>query len=369
MITRVIDRHGLDTLMTSLQTDGFKVIGPTVADNTIVYDEISSTADLPEGWGDEQDGGKYRLVRRGDDALFGYTLGQSSWKRFVFPPEVELLRIRSSNGALEFSTPQPSSPRYAFFGARPCEVAAIGIQDNVFLGPTSSDPTYASRRADLLVVAVNCGTAAATCFCTSMGTGPAAADGYDIVLTEIPVDGGYRYLLEGGSDHGEALLNLVDGAEASDSDLEAGRAVTRSTVEAMVRHMDTNEIRELLVNNPDHPRWTDVAARCLTCGNCTMACPTCFCSTMTDRVTLDGEAIRTRKWDSCFSLDFTDLHGHPVRGSTKSRYRQWMTHKLGTWHDQFGTSGCVGCGRCITWCPVGIDITEEVAAMREVVPI
>lgn len=369
VITRVIDRHGLDTLMTSLKEDGFTVLGPTVASNTIVYDEVSSTADLPQGWGDEQDGGSYRLVERNDDALFGYNLGQTSWKRFLFPPAVELLRIRSTNGSLEFAGTEHGRKRYAFFGARSCELAAIAIQDKVFLGPAAVDPTYATARDDLFVVAVNCGTAAATCFCTSMGTGPACTEGYDIVLTEVGTDPGFEYLAQSGSERGEVLLQTLEGRSADDSDIEAGRAVTRSAVAAMVRHMETDGIRGLLVDNPSHPRWEEVAKRCLTCGNCTLACPTCFCSTMTDSVTLDGEAVRTRKWDSCFSLDFTDLHGHPVRGSTKSRYRQWVTHKLGTWFDQFGTSGCVGCGRCITWCPVGIDITREVAAMREEVAV
>jgi len=354
--------------MTSLQDEGFKVIGPTVGESAIVYDEVASTGDLPEGRGDIQDGGKYRLTAREDEALFGYNLGQSSWKRYLFPPHVELLRIRSSNGDLEFTpTPQPR-PKYAFFGARACELAAIAIQDQVFVGPAGADPTYAARRQDLFVVAVNCGTAAATCFCSSMETGPRCSNGYDIVLTELPTEDGFEYLAEAGSNRGTAVLESMEGRVADEADVEASQKVTENTEAALVRQMNTDGIRDLLVDNPDHARWEQAAERCLTCGNCTLACPTCFCSTMTDSVTLDGEAIRSRHWDSCFSLDFTGLHGHPVRGTTKSRYRQWMTHKLGTWHDQFGTSGCVGCGRCITWCPVGIDITEEVAAMREGVP-
>lgn len=351
-------------MISALVDDGFTVVGPTRADNAIVYDELTSTADLPVGWGDVQEGGEYRLVKRDDEALFGYNLGQSSWKRFLYPPRTDLLRIRSSNGALEFSPYENHSTRYAFLGARSCELAAIAIQDNVFLGGCH-DPTYASARSDLLVVAVDCGTAAATCFCTSMGTGPACADGFDIVLTEVPANDGFDYLARSGTDRGQALLEKIDCPLAEPEQVEAGRAVTRSAIEAMVRHLDTDGIRDLLVENRDHPRWEQVAKRCLTCGNCTLVCPTCFCSTVTDQVGLDGEATRTRIWDSCFSLDFSGLHGHPVRRSAKSRYRQWMSHKLATWYDQFGTSGCVGCGRCITWCPVGIDITEEVAAIRE----
>jgi sulfhydrogenase subunit beta (sulfur reductase) len=134
----------------------------------------------------------------------------------------------------------------------------------------------------------------------------------------------------------------------------------------MGRTLDTADIKALLYRNYEHPRWDNAAARCLTCGNCTMVCPTCFCTTVEDVTDLKGEhAERWQKWDSCFTMDFSYIHGGIIRSSPKARYRQWMTHKLATWIDQFGTSGCVGCGRCITWCPVAIDITEEVRAIRE----
>jgi ferredoxin len=145
----------------------------------------------------------------------------------------------------------------------------------------------------------------------------------------------------------------------------AAAAVVAQTASQMGRSLDTAGIKELLQGNPNHPRWDEVAERCLTCGNCTMVCPTCFCTTVEDHNDLTGtSAERVRKWDSCFTLDFSYVHGGSVRNSNKSRYRQWMTHKLASWIDQFGTSGCVGCGRCVTWCPVGIDITAEVAAIR-----
>ena len=134
----------------------------------------------------------------------------------------------------------------------------------------------------------------------------------------------------------------------------------------MGRALDTGNIQGLLYENAEHPRWEQVAQRCLTCGNCTMVCPTCFCTTVEDTTNLAGDqAARTRRWDSCFSLDFSYIHGGPVRSSTRARYRHWITHKFAAWIDQFGSSGCVGCGRCITWCPVGIDVTEEIRSLRE----
>ena len=135
--------------------------------------------------------------------------------------------------------------------------------------------------------------------------------------------------------------------------------------ERMGRSLDPTDLRGLLARNLEHPRWDDVATRCLSCTNCTLVCPTCFCSSVEDVTDLAGEgAERNRVWDSCFSVDHSYIHGGSIRPSGRSRYRQWLTHKFGTWHDQFGTSGCVGCGRCITWCPVAIDVTEELAAIR-----
>jgi sulfhydrogenase subunit beta (sulfur reductase) len=141
--------------------------------------------------------------------------------------------------------------------------------------------------------------------------------------------------------------------------------VVEGTRAQMQRAMVPNAA-ELLGRNLEHPRWDAVAERCLSCANCTMVCPTCFCSTVEDTTDLTGDHVeRWRRWDSCFTIDFSYIHGGAIRRETRSRYRQWMTHKLSSWHEQFGSSGCVGCGRCIAWCPVGIDITEEARAIYE----
>jgi sulfhydrogenase subunit beta (sulfur reductase) len=364
-MTRMLELDGLDALFGALSSRGYQVLGPTVRDGAIVYDEIESTAELPVGWKDVQDGGTYRLVRRDDDARFGFAVGPTSWKRFLFPPRIRLWKATQESPASELEIEEePHEPRpFAFVGVRACELAAIAIQDRVFMGGRHVDRDYAARRENALLVAVNCHEPGGTCFCVSMDTGPKARDGYDLVLTEL-LDGGHRFLVEAGSERGDEILAELGGVEAAEQDLRAAAQQAEDAAGRMGRTLDTRDIRDLLVDNLEHPRWDEVAERCLTCGNCTLACPTCFCSAVEDANELDGTAERHRVWDSCFSVDYSYIHGGAVRQSPRSRYRQWMTHKLGTWHDQFGSSGCVGCGRCITWCPVAIDITEEVAAIR-----
>jgi len=341
------------------------VLGPTLRDGAIVYDELDSAADLPIGWTDRQDGGSYRVERRADEARFGFAVGPQSWKRFLFPPEVRMWRARrNGNGAPVVREEPVDETPLAFIGVRSCELHAIEIQDRVFIGGKHVDRDYAARRDGAFLVAVNCYEPGGTCFCTSMGTGPRVQSGYDLVLTEL-LDGEHRLLVEAGSERGAEVMAELQGRAVAEADRAAADASIESAAQRMGRTMDTHDIRDLLMRNLEHPRWDDVASRCLSCGNCTLVCPTCFCSSVEDTTDLSGdEAERWRVWDTCFSVDYSYIHGGSIRPTGRSRYRQWMTHKLGTWFDQFGSSGCVGCGRCITWCPVAIDITEEVEAIR-----
>ncbi len=362
----MIERSALESLIQALARRGFTVMGPTVKSQAIVYDEVRSAADLPAGWTDVQEGGTYRLQRRDDEALFAHNVGPNSWKSLLFPPTIRLWKARrGGDGSLEVEPPQ-EPPRYAFIGVRSCDLHAIAIQDRVFVGDRYVDRDYEARRRDAFIVAVTCGKAGGTCFCVSMGTGPRAESGFDLSLTELFEDGGeHRFLVEVGSERGAEVLAELPHRDAGEADRRLADEVIARTAGSMGRTLDTDGIKELLYENAEHPRWDDVARRCLTCGNCTLVCPTCFCSTVEDVTDLAGtEAERTRRWDSCFTLDHSYIHGGSVRDSNRARYRQWMTHKLASWIDQFGSSGCVGCGRCITWCPVAIDITEETAAIR-----
>jgi ferredoxin len=366
--TVTLDLEGLQRLIDVLGERGFTVLGPTVRDGAVAPGPVASVADLPRGWGDRQEPGSYRLRRRDDDALFGYAADAIGWKAVLFPARE--LMWSGSVGPDGFDVrPGPAAssygePPYAVLGIRSCDLHAVAIHDRVLAGRTHADVHYAARRRDAFLVTVVCSDPSGTCFCVSMGTGPRADAGYDLALTEL-LDGGHRFLARAGSDRGADVLAEVGGRDASGRDGEAAERVVERSVAHMGRSMDTTDLRDLLYDNAEHPRWDDVAARCLSCGNCTMVCPTCFCTSVEEHTSLSGhDTEHWRIWDSCFTTDFSYLHGGSVRASPRSRYRQWMTHKLAAWIDQFGTSGCVGCGRCLTSCPVGIDITEEVAAIR-----
>ena len=358
----VLGPDGLQALIAALAARGMEVIGPVERDGAIVLDRITGIADLPAGRTDRQAPATYRLADRDDGALFGYAVGPHSWKRFLHRPVETLFRVRRIGQELAFEPPRETPPRTAFLGVRACELAAIAVQDQVFQRGAYINTEYAGRRGQAFLVAVNCGDPAGTCFCTSQNTGPRARAGYDIALTEL-LDGRHEFLAEPGSDSGAALLAYLPTRPATPADWQAATAVAERAAAAIQRRLPGEGLKEALQNHPEHPHWDAVAERCLACANCTMVCPTCFCTTVEDHSELDGQAAgRTRRWDSCFAGDFSYVHGGAVRTETRSRYRQWLTHKLAHWWDQFGRSGCVGCGRCITWCPAAIDITAEAAA-------
>jgi ferredoxin len=373
-----IERAGIDQIISSLWQQHFAVVGPTVRGAAIELDELHSTSDLPIGWTNEQTPARYRLIKLPVESLFAYTVSPHSWKRYLFPPILKLFSARTNgkgfhivsggNGSVGTSVPEAADEArpYAFLGVRSCDLHALFVQDKVFRSGPYQDEYYRRTREQTWIIAVNCTLASGTCFCVSMKTGPKASSGFDLALTEVITQDEHYFLVETGSDRGRTLLEGVAHRPAESAEVSMGEELIENASQQMGRSLDTENIQEILYQSAEHPRWDVVAARCLTCANCTMVCPTCFCATMEDVIDLSGtNAERLRKWDSCFTMDFSYLHGGSVRSSVKARYRHWLTHKLASWIDQFGTSGCVGCGRCITWCPVGIDITEEYRAIRE----
>jgi sulfhydrogenase subunit beta (sulfur reductase) len=361
-----LPKPGLEGLLNNLRQMGYQTLGPRVRDNAITYGMIEGMADLPQGYQSEQQAGRYHLVNPGHDHYFDITPGPDTWKQFFFPPVIQTTSLqrdpddprlwRYEGGAMDI-------PSYALIAVRPCELAAIQVQDRVFLREEWQDPIYRSRRQAAFILTVNCLHPCGTCFCASMGTGPKAERGFDLSLTELED----VFLVEVGSDAGRMAMAGLKAQPASafyTHSAEVGLEDARQHMGRQLPH--PQELPDLLLNNLDHPQWEVVAKRCLSCTNCTQVCPTCFCWDMREAADLAGNhTSRERVWDSCFNPDYSYVVGGNSRPNTRARYRQWLTHKLGGWQQQFGVLGCVGCGRCITWCPAGIDLTEEVAAIRQ----
>ena len=364
----VIGADALPVLFSVLQGLGYTVVGPTVRDGAIVLAELASAVELPYGWGVDTEAGHYRLRRRGDTAAFGHSAGPQSWKNILHPARARMWSAdRAADGVVV--TGADEQPRYALLGVRPCDVRAIGVLGRVLTGGQNVDAVYSGRRDGAFVIAVECTEPGSTCFCVSMGGGPGAESGFDLALTKLGDGGDHRFVARSGTEDGARVLAQLPRRDADDASVRQAREAVEQAATRMGRSMPFISLQQLMADSRQSPQWDDVASRCLTCGNCTMVCPTCFCTTSEDVTDLTGDhAERWRVWDSCFALDFTTMHGGQTRTSGQSRYRQWISHKLGTWHDQFGESGCVGCGRCIVWCPVGIDITAEAASLAALLP-
>lgn len=366
--TNIISKEQLAEVLKKLQAVGYQLIGPTIQDKAIVYGKIHKIEDLPIGWTDHHDKGSYRIVEREDQALFGYNVGPYSWKKFLFPPEQSLFTADKSTAEIKVKVTQPNGngQKLALLGVRACELHAIKIQDQVFSHQHHADAGYTKRRKDAFIIAVNCTVAGNNCFCTNMQTGPQATGDFDLALTEVLQENKHYFILEIGSELGGKLVQGLSLPEAGTKELTEAKEICDKVAKTIKLRFDNNKVKQLIQGNQESPLWDELNQRCLNCANCTLVCPTCFCSTMLDTTNISGtESERIRHWDSCFHNDFSYMHGGPIRKSIKSRYRHWISHKLAHYHDQFGTSGCVGCGRCITWCPVGIDITEEVVKLQE----
>ncbi len=349
-------------LIDALTHEGYKIVGPQVRDGTVMWDEIQDVIDLPRGWQDYQELGRYRLEPSDSQKFFNVVHGPESLKKFVFAPREPLLVIERKNESLDVQVEPPLQEKLAILGVRACDLAGLAIQDRVFMGDLFSDPYYQSRREGLFLVAVNCTRALSTCFCASMGTGPKAQIGFDLALTELEEG----FVVEWGSRAGKNMLASLNLPIVSAESMTKAQDQIAACARSQTRHVDNQQLPQALYDAHNHPHWDEVASRCLACTNCTMVCPTCFCHTTEEVPDLEQQrSEHTRLWDSCFTENHGYIHGKNVRPTIKDRYRMWLTHKFASWIDQFGSSGCVGCGRCLTWCPVGIDPTEELHALLD----
>lgn len=339
---------------------GYDIHAPTRREDSLVFAATSSSDALPWGVSDAQSPGSYRLEAGPVARVFAWANGPQALKPLLFRPDEPLWRVtRNEAGVLSFKAIEPDAPLLAVIGVRACDLAALALQDAHFLGK-AEDGYYRARREKLFLVAVNCSHPASTCFCASTGDGPVARQGFDLLLDEL----NEGFIVQPGSEAGRQVIRQLALAAATDEQRDVALRQSQRAAEVQQRALPSGDLQSLLFGRLSHPRWSQVAERCLACANCTSVCPTCFCHSEQDYPTLDGSASEhVREWDSCFTPGHSYIHGIVIRAETTLRYRQWLTHKLGSWHEQYGRSGCVGCGRCITWCPVGIDITEEANAI------
>ena len=362
--TFLIESSHLQQLLEALQRRGYAVLGPTLAQGDLVWGELHSSAELPVGWGTREEPGFFHLVKEKSQGYFGCRPGQHSLKQFLFSPDTLLWRARREGGNWRLEVPAASEAPYAFLGVRACDLAALEVHDRVFSRGRYLDPLYQERRNRAFIVAVNCTGSGGACFCASLGTGPRATSGFDLALTEVLEEGRHFFLGEVGTKQGAEILGGVTHRQATATEIAAAERLVAGAARNQTRVLATGGLKEFLYDNFENPHWDRVAERCLTCGNCAMSCPTCFCHDYLDSLDVTGQvAERRRHWEVCFSVEHSYIHGGAIRPSPRSRYRQWLTHKLAAWQDQFGCLGCVGCGRCITWCPVGIDLTQEVRSL------
>ncbi len=359
-----VSTEDLQQIFKALSSKDYQNIGPIQRDGAIMLEKIQSFDQLAAGFHEDLDKGVYRLSQKNDGSLFQYTVGPQSFKKYLYPPRRKLWAATKTGNGFNVEEGDQPPAKMAFWGIRSCEIRAIEILDRIFLRGEFSNKWYEKARQDLFIVAAGCTKPSGNCFCTSTQTGPAPKGGFDLSVVEV-IDKKNYFILEIGSEKGQKLVNKIKLQPASPAEIQNADKLLAASEKKMSKRFDPEEAAKILMENPDHIHWNEVAKRCLSCANCTLVCPTCFCSSTEDITEITGDHTeRWLRWDSCFNGDFSYIHGGQIRPTTKSRYRQWLTHKMSGWYDQFDSSGCVGCGRCITWCPVGIDLTEELLAMK-----
>ncbi|MFC1926931.1 4Fe-4S dicluster domain-containing protein [Chloroflexota bacterium] len=281
-------------------------------------------------------------VHSTDDIVLDFENTSLSPKEWLFPKTETLFAAKREGGDYEIS-PSDIEQKTVIFGIRPCDAKAIAMLDFPFLAEPA-DSLWAQHREKTYLIGLSCNTACSQCFCTSMGTAPNDPSDVDILLTEV----GDSYAVQTVTEKGKQLL---EGIELKEQDLTLPPPPSPTSVPA-------EGISEAVRKAFDEPYWSRLADRCIHCNVCAYVCPTCYCFDIRDYP--EGEKIeRLRTWESCQSKGFTRIAGgHDPRADKGIRLRQRFAHKLLYFPQEFGPLACVGCGRCVTSCPVNIDIRE-----------
>lgn len=293
-----------------------------------------------------------------------YTSTITPPKKFLYPYKEEILSFDLSQGSI---SSKKIEEKVLLFGIHPCDVNAI-LQLDTFFFNDLADPYYVERRKNLAIVAINCNHPGENCFCSSFGTGPFLEKGYDLLLTDI----GKKYLLEVGSDKGKNLIYGNEFREATDDEIEMKMEMEEKAIQKFKKFIDMDNLDKIIKEKYMDAIWGEIAEKgtnvsfpCLSCGSCSLVCPTCYCYEVFDAIDISLEkGSRFRELDSCQLLEYAQVAGGNFREGRKERLRHWMMCKFG-FAGGGKSSRCVGCGRCIEACPARIDITEVAKRLGE----
>jgi len=287
---------------------------------------------------------------------------KNSLKSALFPQTERLFLYRQTGEGVETEVP-PEEKELVLFGIRPCDARSLVLLDGVFQSGIE-DPYFSGKRKRSLVIAMACATSGRACFCTAVGGSPCATEGSDLLLLDL----GDRYLVEAATDKGKEIVKdrLFEATDEKDlAEGEKFKAKAEAAMDGKVSDapMTGKTLEEGLKEVFDDPLWEELTETCMSCGVCTYLCPTCHCFDICDETALTG-GERIRIWDSCqFPLFTRQASGFNPRPTGRERFRQRIMHKFSYLPENGNITGCVGCGRCVTECPVNLDIREVVSKL------
>lgn len=340
MRTLILPKGELQSWCARLKEAKIRVVVPMERNGRIIFDELA-------------DGSELSLPT-------GYIKSDLSPKQFLFPPTEPLFRFQFKHEDVELEETEPHAPKTALLFIRPCDAAGIIALSKVFFDDPV-DPYFASRFDNTILIALACDERTPSCFCTAAGYSPYWSDDVDVLVCDVDD----AYLLWIFTDKGEQAVGAAPElfSEAEESHIEESNK-KRASIEAnLPPYAELVGIAEKLIANFESGLWERLCRRCLSCGACTYVCPSCSCFDVADEDNPYG-GCRYRNWDGCCFAMFT-MHasGHNPRPTQMHRYRQRTMHKFSYFPLRYGMNMCVGCGRCIDVCPVGMDIYEVAKAL------